>query len=125
MFSLFKKRQIHSDNPAHIKAYQDYLRLVKYGEAQDFLDVDTPNLIEIREAIDNYLKEGQYDEQQVVSIKEADNEFRHKAHISAEHYRKLISNGDERAEFLKSVLIGISYPDLKNKGKWWYHLLDS
>ncbi len=119
-----RKSQPQQNESEELDIYKDYIRWVESGVDETFLDVDTSELIERRDSIEESIIKGEYTKEDLKAIHDADNLFRRKAQKSIQHYQDLINEGARGSDYLEGVLRQIQYPNMSNKDKWWYHLGD-
>lgn len=122
---FWNKQRKDEDTPLDesMESYNDYLRLVRFGEDNLFLDVDTSMLIEERDVLNDYILSGKFTEEQKREIYATDTIFKRRAALCAIEYRKRIEIGDKASDYLQMVLNTLDYPE-QPKNKWWYHLVD-
>lgn len=116
--NIFKKRRKNET------LLQEYERLVKFGNETNFIDWDTPFLIEIRDELEAELHNGQLTESEKEKLTQLDNTFKKRAKISIYDTKKRISNNDKNSEELKAILQSINYKEFRDQNHWWFHLED-
>lgn len=116
-----KEASFEKDDP--IELFKEYVRLVNYGDTNEFLDIDSSLLVSYRDDIQDLLEKGEFDPDQREAIKQTDTLFKEKAKAAASILRERIKNNDPNSDYLKGILSGLTY-DAKPKTKWWYHLID-
>lgn len=120
MFNSHKKNR-DEDHLRGVPLFNEYKRLVFESDEDMFLDYDTILIAQYRQAIEDDLNNikrlvG------VMVLEEVDKTFKVRVQKSKELYRRLINEGDSRADYLEAVLKDLASLSLagQDADKWWF-----
>jgi len=102
-----------------------YVKLVSFGSNEDFFDLDTSLVMDLREQLEEELGVGGFSPDKMELLARADELFKSKSAACLQNYRAKINQKTSDAQYLSDVLNGLQAFGANEPGtSWWFHIAD-
>lgn len=102
-----------------------YIRLVSFGSNEDFFDLDTSLIMDLRDQLEDELKTGELSPDEMGSLVKADELLKSKSTACLQNYRVKINQKTSDSQYLSDILNGLqAFGANEPTTSWWFHVAD-